>query len=790
MHKIGNQFLKITKRIFLHNWMKHLMPFSIFEIFYIAKFYLHLSDNPFNLKTAKIKEGLLSLLIIFFNPNYMNKLFSRLSVVALFLLPTLIKAQEGMWLPMLITQNEADMKARGLKIKASDIYDINKGSLKDAVVSFGGFCTGEVVSNQGLVFTNHHCGYGSIQALSTVEKNYLRDGYWAPTLQEEIPAPGLFVTFIVRMEDVTAAAFMGVADNLSEKDRQSAIDKNLADIRKKATKESWQDVMIRPFYDGNQYFMYITETYKDIRFVGAPPSSIGKYGDETDNWVWPRHTGDFSVFRIYAGADNKPADYNASNKPYQPKRFLSISLDGVQENSFNMILGFPGRTQEYLPSFAVKQIQDEINPRRIEIRERALSILDGEMRKDEKVKLQYASKYSVVANYFKKWRGENLGLKKTKAVDKKLAIEKDFDKTVQSNAALKAKYGNLLSDYAKLYKDFEPYAIARNNFSEVFGTNSELLSLMQQMAAIVDRHTKDGDKAIDERKERIKGFLEGFYKDYRADIDQKVLASLMEYYFQKQDAAYISEYAKTQLSQAGGDYTALAKNIFGNTVFTSGDKTLKLLDAPSKDMIESIKKDPAYQFARSLIDNYSNTATPKISAMQPEINRFQRLYMKAQTEVQTKRKFYPDANSTLRVAYGKVAGYKARDAVYYMPQTYVEGIMEKYKPNDYEFDVPEKMRTLIQNKDFGQYADKTGSVPVCFLSTAQTTGGNSGSPCLDGKGNLIGLLFDGSWEGVMSDLNYDESIVRSIVLDVRYLLFVVDKYGGGKRLINELKLVK
>jgi len=700
-----------------------------------------------------------------------------------------LQAQEGMWLPMLISQNEADMKAKGMKISATDIYNTNNNSLKDAIISFGGFCTGGVVSNQGLVFTNHHCGYGSIQALSTVEKNYLKDGYWAKSFEEELPAEGLFVQFIIRMEDVTDKILLGVTDAMSETERQSTIGKNIDAHKKTITLEKTQDILIRPFYDGNQYIMFITESFKDIRFVGAPPSAVGKYGDETDNWVWPRHTGDFSVFRIYADKDNKPATYNKDNVPYKPKRFLKISLNGVKEDEFNMILGFPGRTQEYLPSFAIKQIQDEINPRRIEIRDRALKILDAEMRKDDKTKLQYASKYSVVANYYKKWKGENLGLIRTNAIEKKLTYEKEFDKNSYKDPKLRL-YSKLLADYKLKYQEFEPYAIARNNFTEVFGTNSEMLSLMQNMVSIVDRYNKDGEKAVQDRLPRIKGFLEGFYKDYRVDLDKKVFASMIDYYYNNQAAPYISDYAKTQLEASNKDYNKLTESLYANTMFTNGEKVMKLLEGDPKTLVTTIQEDPMLKFAKSFIDNFNTVAVPKLTTIQPEINKFQRTYMKAQMQVMKNKKFYPDANSTLRVAYGKSTGYKARDGVYYLPKTTIDGLMAKYIPNDYEFDVPEKLRTLYQNKDYGQYKDKDGTVPVCFLSTAQTTGGNSGSPCLDANGNLIGLLFDGSWEGVMSDLSYDESIVRSIVLDARYLLFIVDKYGDAKRLINELKLVK
>lgn len=721
----------------------------------------------------------------------MIKQIKQIIFIGLFSIVTFtsIKAQEGMWLPMLINQNEADMKAKGLKISASDIYNINSNSLKDAIISFSGFCTGGVVSNQGLVFTNHHCGYGAIQALSTVEKNYLKDGYWAKSFEEELPAEGLFVQFIVRMEDVTDKILMGVTDAMSETDRQSTVNKNVDALKKTVTIEKSQDISVRPFYDGNQYIMFITESYKDIRFVGAPPSAVGKYGDETDNWVWPRHTGDFSVFRIYADKENKPATFNKENVPYKPKRFLKVSLNGVKEDEFNMILGFPGRTQEYLPSFAIKQIQDEINPRRIAIRERALKILDAEMRKDDKTKLQYASKYSVVANYYKKWRGENLGLIRTNAIDKKITYEKEFDKNSYKDAKLR-NYSRLLSDYKLKYDEFEPYAIARNNFNEVFGTNSEMLSLMQNMSSIVDRYNKDGEKAIVERIPRVKGYLEGFYKDYRVDLDKKVFSSMIDYYFNNQSAPYIGDYAKQQLESNNKDYNKLTDNLYANTMFTDGAKVMKLLEGDPKSIVTALQEDPMLKFAKSFIDNYNSVAVPKLTTIQPEINKFQRNYMKGQMLAMKNKKFYPDANSTLRVAYGKSAGYKAKDGVYYLPKTTIDGLMAKYIPNDYEFDVPEKLRTLYKNKDYGQYVDKDGTVPVCFLSTAQTTGGNSGSPCLDANGNLIGLLFDGSWEGVMSDLSYDETIVRSIVLDARYLLFIIDKYGDAKRIIGELKLVK
>ncbi|MBK8722588.1 MAG: S46 family peptidase [Saprospiraceae bacterium] len=721
----------------------------------------------------------------------MIKQIKQIIFIGLFSIVTFtsINAQEGMWLPMLINQNEADMKAKGLKISASDIYNINSNSLKDAIISFSGFCTGGVVSNQGLVFTNHHCGYGAIQALSTVEKNYLKDGYWAKSFEEELPAEGLFVQFIVRMEDVTDKILMGVTDAMSETDRQSTVNKNVDALKKTVTIEKSQDISVRPFYDGNQYIMFITESYKDIRFVGAPPSAVGKYGDETDNWVWPRHTGDFSVFRIYADKDNKPATFNKENVPYKPKRFLKVSLNGVKEDEFNMILGFPGRTQEYLPSFAIKQIQDEINPRRIAIRERALKILDAEMRKDDKTKLQYASKYSVVANYYKKWRGENLGLIRTNAIDKKINYEKEFDKNSYKDSKLR-NYSRLLSDYKLKYDEFEPYAIARNNFNEVFGTNSEMLSLMQNMSSIVDRYNKDGEKAIVERIPRVKGYLEGFYKDYRVDLDKKVFSSMIDYYFNNQSAPYIGDYAKQQLESNNKDYNKLTDNLYANTMFTDGAKVMKLLEGDPKSIVTALQEDPMLKFAKSFIDNYNSVAVPKLTTIQPEINKFQRNYMKGQMLAMKNKKFYPDANSTLRVAYGKSAGYKAKDGVYYLPKTTIDGLMAKYIPNDYEFDVPEKLRTLYKNKDYGQYVDKDGTVPVCFLSTAQTTGGNSGSPCLDANGNLIGLLFDGSWEGVMSDLSYDETIVRSIVLDARYLLFIIDKYGDAKRIIGELKLVK
>ena len=707
--------------------------------------------------------------------------------------PTLIAQDGGMWIPSLVKQlNIDDMHDMGLELSAEDLYDINNSSIKDAIVHFGGGCTAEMISDQGLLLTNHHCGYGQIQAHSTLEHNYLRDGFWAKNTNEELPNPGLTATFIIRIDDVTNDVLNGVVSEMTEAERNAQISRNIASLYSNLDKEDYQEVKVKSFFDGNQYFAFVTETYKDVRLVGAPPSMIGKFGSDTDNWVWPRHTGDFSMFRIYASADNKPAEYSVNNVPYHPKHFLPISLDGVEEGDFTMVYGFPGRTQEYLPSVAIKQIKDVINPARIEIRDKALKIVDKEMRADEGIKIQYASKYARIANYWKKWIGENKGLEASNAVAKREKYEEEFMAKVNADADAKAKYGNLLSDFDKYYAEFEKYNLAYNFYSEIVYRNVEILKTASVLHGIVAKYEKEGEKGdefFNKVKPRIEEYLKDFYKNYNADVDKKVFAKLIEEYINGVDESFLPEYLVDEVDGYRKNYDKMADKVFAKSALADEEDMFKLLSKSPSSAISKIKKDPAYKIAESMIDAFKEKVEPNYSSLNAEIKKLQREYMAAQMEMMPNKKFYPDANSTLRITWGKVDGYEPKDGVYYYPKTHLDGIMEKYIPGDYEFDVPEKLRKLYEEKDFGIYAEN-GRVPVGFIGTNHTTGGNSGSPVLDAHGNLIGLNFDRVWEGTMSDINYDAKICRNIMVDAKYILFIIDKYGDAKYLLDEMKLVR
>lgn len=716
--------------------------------------------------------------------------FLKQSLLAFLLFAfSVAKADEGMWLPQLLAQlNEKQMKSMGMKISAADIYNINKGSLKDAIVSFGGFCTGEVISSKGLVLTNHHCGFDAIQNHSTIQNNYIRDGFWARNNAEEIPNPGLFVTFIIRIDDVTKQVLNGVTKNMDEKERQSAIDKNIAELRKNVKKESYQDSFIRAFFEGNQYFLFVTETYKDVRLVGAPPSSIGNFGKDTDNWMWPRHTGDFSMFRIYAGKDNKPAEYSVDNVPYVPKRSLSISLDGVAENDFTMVFGFPGRTTQYLHSAAVEQIMKVNDPVKIAIRDKALAVIDGFMRKDEQIKIQYAAKYAGIANSWKKWQGEVLGLTSTNALGKKQAYEAEFQKRVNANPQWKEAYGNLLLDLAKTYNEFEKYSLARDFFNETM-SRIEAFAIVNQLNNLRNAKEKNGEKGFTNALPGVKERLAEIYKEYSPVVDKQLFIALIEKFVTGQPKEFVAPYLLNKLKENNNDVSKLADELYNNVdLFQNGNKVLQQISSNPELVMAANDMNHANQLIAELSAYYNSTVAKNITGLQSRINQLNRTYMQAQMEVMKEKKFYPDANSTLRVTYGNVKGYNPRDAVQYDYYTYLDGVMDKYKPGDYEFDLPAKLRDLYKNKDYGPYGSN-GKMPVCFIARNHTTGGNSGSPALDAYGNLIGLNFDRVWEGTMSDINYDPSICRNIMVDIRYVLFIVDKYAGAGHLVKEMNLV-
>ncbi len=690
----------------------------------------------------------------------------------------------GMWIPTEL--NEKEMKDLGMKISAKQIFDPTKPSIKDAVVQFDGGCTAEIISPKGLILTNHHCGYDNIQSHSTVENDLLTNGFWAKNPSEELPNPGVTVDFISDIKEVTAQVLAGT-NGLDQKAAQEIINKNIEEVKASLKPESWQRILIKPVYYGNKYYAYIIETYKDIRLVGAPPQSIGKFGSDTDNWVWPRHTGDFSMFRIYADKNNRPAEYSKDNIPYKPKYFLPISIKDKQENDFTFVYGFPGRTTEYLPSIAIEKIMNDTDPARIAVREIALKTLDEKMRTDAETRIKYASKYASVANYWKKWMGEVEGLKKSNALENKRLYE-------QSLAAKSPELKNSLDELKRLYTEQAPYALNNAYYTELL-RNAETLNLANRFlnySASLEQGKMD-DKVL----AKFKNELSAFYKDYSGELDAKVTAKLLALYANKVPAQYLPEGFKQNFSDANKNLETIENwsinsiisgrnSLNGATVYTNIDNVF----ANQNQLVSIIKKDPLISLMASLKEAYLKNADSKYTMLQSQIDAIQKKYMAQLMQADQNRKFFPDANSTMRVTYGKVKGSNPRDGVFYKFQTHLAGVMEKYLPGDYEFDVPKKLIDLYNKKDFGIYKDKTGDVPVAFTATNHTTGGNSGSPALDAYGNLIGLNFDRQWEGTMSDINYDQKYSRNIMVDTKYILFVIDKFADSKWLLNEMKIVK
>jgi len=701
-----------------------------------------------------------------------------------------VKADEGMWIPLLLKKyNIEDMQAKGFKLTAEDIYSINQACLKDAIVIFGGGCTGELISGEGLLITNHHCGYGSIQRHSTVENDYLTNGFWAMNRQEELPNPGLRVTFLVRMEDVTEAVLEGVNDELTPAERQSIISKNSRKLSNENSDNNKYSVRVAPFFAGNQYFMYVYQNYRDVRLVGAPPSAIGKFGGETDNWMWPRHTGDFSLFRIYAGKDNQPADYSPDNVPYKPKKHLPISLKGVNKGDFTMVFGYPGRTTEYMPSF---RIEDQVNstiPAMIDLRTKRLDVIMAAMETSPKIRIQYSAKKSGIANSWKKNQGILKGLKRLDAINKKKDFERKFTTWVNQSPDRQKQYGHILDRYAEIVSAQSKYALA-NTYASEAGRAPEIIgfagSFSSLVAAVNDKKEK---QTIQDIANRLKNSMTRFYKDYHAPTDQKILAVMYRAWYDGADPEFLPEELKKVAQSFNGDFAAYAASEFSKSVFADPVRVEKLLNKPSLMAVKKVMKDPAYLMSQDLLTLLTVKIAPGLTAGRSELPVLDRLYMRAQMEMQQDKVFYPDANFTLRVTYGQVDNFLPRDGVKYKHYTTLEGIIEKDNPTIYDYRVPQGLKDLYAKKDYGKYG-KNGEMPVCFIASNHTSGGNSGSPVINAEGHLIGVNFDRNWEGTMSDTMYDPDMCRNISIDIRYALFIVDKFAGASHLIEELDLVE
>ncbi|MBN1339310.1 MAG: S46 family peptidase [Bacteroidales bacterium] len=709
-------------------------------------------------------------------------LFSLLVIVSGSVFP-----DEGMWIPLYLGEiNEKEMQEMGMRITAEDIYSENNTSLKDAIVIFGGGCTGALVSDQGLLLTNHHCGYGRIQAHSSIDHDYLTHGFWAMDQSEELPNPGLAVTFLVRMEDVTDQALEGVNLNMSEKERNSKIDENIIRIKESVEKDTHYKARIRPFFGGNQYFLFVNEIYPDVRLVGAPPSNIGKFGGDTDNWMWPRHTGDFSVFRIYADKDNKPAPYSENNVPFKPKKHFTVSLNGVEEGDFTFVFGYPGSTQSYIPSFSV-DLKTRLNPIRIKIRDRKLDIISDAMDSDQEIRIQYSAKQAGIANGWKKYIGESRGIKRTNVIERKKEQEQTFNQWAQSSERNRKVYGSLLNEYEKNVKESEPYYISLAYLSEAgFGieTLRFALSFEELVTLCKDKESKDDD--IRKSVERLQKSAEGHFKNYRKEVDKKIFIALIRTMVSDLSVSGISSGLSGMLEKHNNDVVALGNSLYEESIFSNKARTDAFLAGFKRGDRKKIEKDPAFILVSDFADYYYGFLRQKVNMYETKTDSMQRIFMKGLMEMERDKKFYPDANSTLRVAYGLVKPYQPADAVYYHYFTTLNGIMEKEDPDIYDYVVEGKLKELYLEKDFGRYADKDGTMHTCFIATNHTSGGNSGSPVLNADGHLIGLNFDRCWEGTMSDIIYDPALCRNITLDIRYCLFIIDKYAGAGHLVREM----
>ena len=719
----------------------------------------------------------------------MKKITFLILILAIFI-STFLRADEGMWIPLLIEKyNIKIMQEKGFKLTAEDIYSVNRACMKDAIVIFGGGCTGEMISPEGLLITNHHCGYGQIQRHSTLEHDYLTNGFWAMSREEELPNPGLTVTFLKWMEDVTEQVLKGVTESMSPDERDRVINQNISEIRRKAVEGTNYSAVVRPFFMGNQYFLFVNETFRDVRLVGAPPSAIGKFGGETDNWIWPRHTGDFSLFRVYADKNNKPADYSKDNVPYKPAYYFPISLKGVKEGDFTMVFGYPGSTSQYVPSFHIDMVKNYLNPKMIEIRTKKIDIMEAAMASDPLVRIQYSAKKSGIANSWKRWIGENQGLEKMNVIARKQEYEKRFTEWVNKDKSRVERYGNILPRYRELYEKFREYYFVNNYTNEVVN-GIDAIGISRNINQLISLYEADAEpERIKEVKERLVSDAESIFRDYDLPTDQKLFVAMMEMYGKNLEERWLAPEYKRIREMCKGDFGSLAGKIYPKSPFTSRERFISFVNGFSKNSIKKAKNDIFYLLANDIADFLSRNVRDELTRINSEIQQLNRIYMAAQMEFEPDRVFYPDANSTLRVTYGQVKGYFSRDAVYFTHYTTLKGIMEKDNPEIYDYNVPEKLRELYRKRDFGRYT-QDGEVPVCFIANNHTTGGNSGSPVINAEGHLIGVNFDRAWEGVASDMAFNPEQSRNISLDIRYALFIIDKFAGAGYLLKEMTIIE
>ncbi|MBQ4421269.1 MAG: S46 family peptidase [Bacteroidales bacterium] len=709
-------------------------------------------------------------------------------LASLFAFSPLVKADEGMWLLMYLDkQTYKDMKAKGLKLTPKQIYDINKASLKDAIIQFGRGCTGEIVSDQGLILTNHHCGYSWIQSHSTIEHDYLSNGFWAYNKGEELPNPGLTAKFFIRMEDVSDKVLEGVTNKTSEDDRLEIVRKNSKKVVENATKGTTYTAEVATMFNGNQYILFVYEVYKDVRLVGAPPQSIGKFGSDTDNWMWPRHTCDFSVFRVYTDKNGKPAEYSKDNIPMKPKHYLPISIKGVKENDFAMVIGYPGTTDRFLPSAGVKQAIDIYNPSVVTAREALRNVMDRDMKADPKIRIQYAAKFASLSNYWKFYIGQTQCLKRLNVYGTKRDLENRFaswvkeDKTGNRNEM----YGNVLPTIQSYYDNNGEYDYLRVYTNEAIFRGASIFSIAARLYGF-ENAIKSGDEAtLEALIKDWDSYLDGIFKDYNDLTEEKLMAAGLDVYFRNVPMTLQSPEFLNYAFKYGYNFKQIAEDIFATSNLVSKEKIMNLLK--SKDL-SLLQNDPAYILTKQILDNL-RSKMHSISEDRDKLAKANRLFVKGIMEMDKNKNFAPNANSTIRYTYGQVKSYSPKDGVDYKYYTTLDGVMDKEDNSSWEFTVPTKLRQLYEAKDYGQYA-VNGTVPVGFLTNVDITGGNSGSPTLNGKGELIGLAFDGNWEAMSGNIAFNPDLQRCISVDIRYVLFIIDKFAGATNLINEMKIVK
>lgn len=701
---------------------------------------------------------------------------------------------EGMWLPMFVERlNYVDMQKMGLKLTAEEIYSINNSSLKDAIVGLsngpdpdGYFCSGEIVSTQGLLFTNHHCGYDIIQKHSSLEHDYLNNGFWASNFSEELVNESLSASFLIRMDNVTDSIIPFLSDSMTEGDRRSKVREIRERLEKAWSEDGKYNVVVSSFFEGNEYYRFQYMVYEDVRLVGAPPSAIGKFGGDTDNWMWPRHTGDFSIFRVYSAPDGSPAKYSADNVPLTPKHHLPVSLKGVQKNDFAMIWGYPGSTNRYITSYGLNYNLEYYNPAMIDLLGKRLEILKEDMDADRAVNIKYASTYASFANYWKYLIGQTKGVKRQRVMDKKNAIEEDFIRWVENDPARKEKYGNIFSDLEKGYKNLASsikpliYQSLGLMAPEIINYSQEFAQLEQQLLG-----AKENPEAPKETIRLLSESAQDHFKDYNAPTDQKIMAGMYAMYDKNVPTEQQPDFFREIKIKYKGDFNRFAADIYEKSIFTSEERVKSFLNNPNA---KKLSKDPAYILGGKIMEGLM-AASGGYRKAQTAINKSNRLFVAGLREMHPDKVYYPDANSTMRLTYGSVQDYVPADAVEYDYVTYLSGVMEKEDPSNDEFIVPEKLKELYKNKDYGRYG-KDGKLVVGFLTTNDITGGNSGSPVINGNGELIGIAFDGNWEAMSGDLAYETTVQRTICVDIRYVLFVIDKYAGATNLINELTIIQ